>query len=155
MTESIYTVKKQSSGRSHFACVTVQVTTAEGGPSVTVGNAAFDWLRDEYGPDAHIWRSDCDYGVGALQGMKYALAHLAKPRDLSGVHVVAMRIYSHPCHGDGDDAAMAACMATWAALEDDGRAKPTIDAGRVRWPEKTEETEPTAGGDGEDRAPQP
>ena len=119
--------------KSFFAEVTVEAEETQTCPKTTivVSNSAFDWLKDEYGPNAYEWPACQGYRKGAIFGAQYALAHTAT--GVATVRLTVTRIYAHPAHSDDACVAYASCFATWDALRVQGRSAPSISADGIRF----------------------
>lgn len=119
-----YKLNRASGGLSHYARVWVRIEEADTG-SVTLDASDFAWLKEEYGPDAWQWAVCDDYRDEALDGCRYALDHLAAPPTMP-LHVHVIGIHAHPAHTTKGSVKMAACLAVWRALEDEGRDRPEL-----------------------------
>jgi len=108
---------KFTDGGGRYAQVTLSVEPAEHGEIVVSPNA-FEWLKEDYGPDAWEWPVCDEWRCGAVAGVDFALSHAAP--SASPILVTVLKIHAHPAHSDRGAVAFAACHATWKAIGDPG-----------------------------------
>lgn len=124
----------QSGGHGLYADVTVVVQPNSDDRSIVFSGSEFAWLKDVYGPDAWEWAICDEFREGAVFGVRWAIEHVRDDGEGKLTRTVIERIHAMPADTNRDTVAYAACHATWAALDLCGSIQPSIDAGKISFP---------------------
>ncbi|GAA3741407.1 hypothetical protein HDA32_002492 [Spinactinospora alkalitolerans] len=110
-----------------YASVTVRVVPADG-DEVEVGDEAFAWRLEAYGPHACYGAPyDADLIAEAEEGAHYALARL--PAGVGPVRVQVVDVRERPVDTGPGQVKFAAAHAVWRALGHEPADPPTVTAG--------------------------
>lgn len=119
MTSAAYKLFRQIAGIGYYAEVRVTVTPAPTS-ELRVSPEVFAWSQHDPGPASPTGY----YQDGARAGVTYALANLANAH--GAVRVDIEEIHYLEVDSTPGTVAVAACHATWLALEDPGRKHPQL-----------------------------
>jgi hypothetical protein len=136
MPTGAFDLVKHQRGRGLYAKVRVSIVPAESQTSVVVSRHAYEWLKEEYGPNAGVPGEDHSFGVAAVRGASFALDHL--PADIANAKFAVTIESVRFCAADTTDeqVAYASCFAVWNALRTHGTLVPEIVEGTIRFPSK-------------------
>lgn len=131
--EATFRLARQISGRGHWAEVTVTVMPAACSEVTSIGDDAFAWRLDVYGPSARYGGSfDAEWADAARQGAEYALACLTA--STPSVRVIVTTAKDVPADTTFNDMKYAAAQAVWSALDVRPPQEPTFHDGEWHFP---------------------
>jgi hypothetical protein len=131
--EATFRLARQTGGRGHWAEATVTVVPAARSEVASIGDDAFAWRLDVYGPGARYGGSfDAEWAAAARQGAEYALACL--PASTPPVRVTVTSAKDAPADTTFSDMKFATAQAVWSALDFRPSHEPTLRDGEWNFP---------------------